>query len=170
MVEMSIWQIDRRMLEIGDRAEDPETGEILDEELYAELEALEMARPEKIENLALWIKDLQAFAADLKEEKLALAKRQGQVEAKAEKLRGWLMQFLHGEKPKSAKYQVRYNTTQAAVVTDEQAAIDWLWDNGYEEAVKVDTSVKKDALKKILKGGADVPGACLEERVSMTVK
>lgn len=170
MENMNIWAVDRRITEIGDKAEDPETGEILDEVLYAELEALQMARPEKIENLALWIKDLQAFAADLKEEKLAIAKRQAQVEAKAEKLKGWLMHFLDGEKPKSAKYQVRYTSTTTVVVLDQTAAVDWLMENGHEDVVKVEVTVRKDELKKLLKGGAVVPGADLATGVSMSVK
>ena len=170
MDEMNIWQIDRRMKEIDYKAEDQETGEILDEILYAELEALQMARPEKVENLALWIKDLQVFADDLKAEKMAIAKRQAQVERKVEKLKGWLQVFLDGEKPKSPRYQVRYTTTSSVVLSDEPETVNWLVDHGYDDAVKIDVSVRKDEVKKLLKGGADVPGASLEERVSMSVK
>ena len=48
---------------------DEETGEIIDAE---KLEALSLAFDEKVENIALWIKNLLADAAAIKAEKLKL--------------------------------------------------------------------------------------------------
>lgn len=65
----SLYQIDQAILECLDA----ETGEIIDAE---KLDALFMEKNQKIENIALWIKNLQADALAYKAEKDAFAARQ----------------------------------------------------------------------------------------------
>ena len=62
---MTIYEIDNRIAELVD----PETGELLDYEAFAELA---MEREAKIENMALWYKDLTAEAKAIREEERAL--------------------------------------------------------------------------------------------------
>ena len=59
---------------------DEETGEITN---LDELDALQMERDEKIENIALWVKNLTADAAAIKAEAQNLTKRQKAAENKA---------------------------------------------------------------------------------------
>ncbi|MBR7083700.1 MAG: siphovirus Gp157 family protein, partial [Oscillospiraceae bacterium] len=61
-----------------------EDGEVIDEQALTELL---MAKEEKIENVACWIKNLTAEAEAIKAEKEKLAERQKQAEAKAESLK-----------------------------------------------------------------------------------
>ena len=66
---MKLYEIDQAIMDCIDM----ETGEIVNEEL---LNDLQMERDAKIENVALWIKELKAEAEALKAEKLAFAERQ----------------------------------------------------------------------------------------------
>ena len=63
---MNLYEIDARIMEAFEAAVDEETGEIVNEEAYAALDALQEARDEKIENVLLWIKDLKSDAEQLK--------------------------------------------------------------------------------------------------------
>lgn len=62
---MNLYEIDARIMEAFEAAVDEETGEIVNEEAYAALDALQEARDEKIENVLLWIKDLKSDAEQL---------------------------------------------------------------------------------------------------------
>ena len=61
----NLFEIDAAIMAAMDRCVDPETGEI-DGEVYTELEALQMERERKIENIACWVKNLRSDADDLK--------------------------------------------------------------------------------------------------------
>ena len=65
---MKLYEIDNAILDCIDL----ETGEVIDTE---RLDALNMERDAKVENVACWIKDLMAEANAIKVEKLALAQR-----------------------------------------------------------------------------------------------
>ena len=80
---MDLYKIDDAILDCVDG----ETGEIID---VAALEALKMERDTKIENIALWIKNLLSDAEQIKAEKEALAKREKSAVNKAENLSRYL--------------------------------------------------------------------------------
>lgn len=78
----SLYEITREYLEALDHLEiDEETGEILNAE---ELDKLAGAFDEKVESVACYIKNLTAFAGDLKEEEANLAKRRKSAEKKVD--------------------------------------------------------------------------------------
>ena len=77
---MTLYEIDHAISEAFERAIDPETGELINEEAWAQLEALQMDREQKLENVALWVKDLNAEAAAIREEEKNLAKRRQSAE------------------------------------------------------------------------------------------
>ena len=65
---MTLYEIDQAIQGLVD----PETGELMDYEAFA---ALQMDRDAKIENMALWYKDLMADAKAIKEEADTLNER-----------------------------------------------------------------------------------------------
>ena len=96
-MSLSIYDIDLALIEASEALNnvfDEETGEVTDidvfEALKAEIDGLQMARDQKISNVACWIKNLNAEAAAIKEEKQKLAKRQAVVENKSENLKKYL--------------------------------------------------------------------------------
>lgn len=169
MEKMSLWQLDAEIENILSTMVDEETGEI-NEEAVDVLEQLDMERAEKIENIALYIKNLTAYAADLKAEKMAMAERQKAAENKVERLKKYLQESLNGEKMKTAKFEVSYRTTTKCIV-DPSVCQGWLYDNGYfDTCIKVESSVRVEEVKKLLKDGVPVEGAVLQQNVSMSIK
>ena len=109
----SIYDIDREI----ENCVDPETGEIIDEQ---RLDALQMAREKKIENILLWIKNLKSEAGAIREEEKKLADRRQSDEKKAESLTQYVQSVLNGEKFKTPRVAVTYRKSEAVIVDDLQ--------------------------------------------------
>ena len=161
---MTIYEIDNRIAELVD----PETGELLDYEAFA---SLQMERDAKIENMALWYKDLTAEAKAIREEEKALAERRKSAENKAERLKGYLDEALAGESYKSAKVAVSYRRSKAVELADESAVINELESSGRGDCIYYTAPrVNKVALARLLKDGGAVPGAELVERSNIQIR
>ena len=144
---------------------DMETGEIIDTE---QLDKLQMERDTKLENVALWIKELKAEAEAIKQEKLALADRQRVAENKAESLKNWLAYALNGEKFKTAKCSVSFRITESVEVTEE--GLESLM-NGHDELLSYKApEPNKKAIKQALKDGLNVAGVQLVQNTSTIIK
>lgn len=139
---------------------DEETGELLNVE---QLEALEMERSEKLENIALLIKDLSANAADIRTEEKNLAARRHEIEQRAERLKSWLAQELNGERLDTPRCVVSWCKTTSLNITDLSAIpADFL--------KFADPAPDKNAIKAAIKAGREIDGAELVESTSMTIK
>ena len=156
---MTLWQIDEQIAKAIELGFDPETGEILDE---SALEQLQMDRDEKIENICLYIKDLVAESKALADEAKALTERKERSAKKAESLKNYLQATLDGQKWKSSKAIVSYRKVQSVVVDDMDAL--------KPEFLRIKKEPDKTAIKEVLKAGAEVAGAHLEDRQSMSIK
>lgn len=154
---MKLYEIDAQILEC---CIDQETGEIIDAE---KLEALQVEREQKIENVALWIKNLTAEATAYKAEKMAFAERQKKAEEKAESLKKWLADALGGTNFKTTKAAVSFRKTQSVQVSD-------IWSLGEEFVKYADPTPDKNAIKAALKAGQEVNGAELIESISVSIK
>jgi hypothetical protein len=136
-----------------------EDGEITNIE---ELDTLQMERDEKIENVALYIKNLKAEAEAIGEEAKRLTERKRVAENKAKRLTTYLQDCLHGEKFKTPKVAISYRKSIQTVVTDIEALPRMF--------VKVKEEPDKTGIKKAINSGIKVEGAHLEETVSMQLK
>ena len=94
---------------------DLETGEIIDIE---QLQALQIEREQKIEDVALWYKNLLSDAAQYAAEEAAFKKKKLVAQAKAERLKAYLQDALQGGKYKSTRVSISYRTTPRVVVDD----------------------------------------------------
>lgn len=156
---MTLYQINEQIAKAIELGFDPETGEILDE---SALEQLQMDRDEKIENICLYIKDLVAESKALADEAKALTERKERSAKKAESLKNYLQAMLDGQKWKSNKAIVSYRKTQSVVVDDMDAL--------KPEFLRIKKEPDKTAIKEVLKAGAAVAGAHLEDKQSMSIK
>lgn len=139
---------------------DAETGEIVDAE---KLEELLIAKEEKIENVALWYKNLCAEAKAYKEEKDSFAAKQKAAEAKAESLKNWLDYVLGGESFKTTKVTMSYRKSEQVVI-DDIAALD-------SRFIKVaEPTADKVEIKKALKAGEELAGCHLETKNNISIK
>jgi NAD-specific glutamate dehydrogenase len=148
---------------------DLETGEILDTE---KLDALQMERERKLEGVALWVKDLKAEAAAVKEEADKLTARKKALDNKIEGLKNWLLFALGGEKLSTARCKVYQTHSQRVAVEDEGKLISFLQTlNEPDKFLRFkDPELKRDEIKKALKDGTIIPGASLEETESVVIK
>ena len=148
---------------------DMETGEILDPE---KLDALQMEREQKLEGVALWIKDLKAEAEAVKAEADKLTARKKAVENKIEGLKQWLLYALNGEKLKTARCNVYQTHSQKVVIDDEKALVDMLMTSPFgEKFLRVkEPEIDKNALKDSMKQGYEYEFAHLEQTESVVIK
>ena len=161
---MTIYEIDNRIAELVD----PETGELLDYEAFA---ALAMEREAKIENMALWYKDLTAEAKAIREEEKALAERRKSAENKAERLKSYLDEALAGESYKTSRVAVSYRKSTAVEVFNEVQVVEELEEGCYDSCLLYQTpKIVKSELSKLLKGGVTIPGAELVERSNIQIR
>ena len=115
----ALYEIDQDILDCVDM----ETGEILDTE---KLDALQMERERKLEGVALWIKDMKAEAAAVKEEADKLTARKKALDNKIDGLKNWLLWALDGEKLKTPRCNVYQTHSQRVNVPDEPKLISFL--------------------------------------------
>ena len=139
---------------------DEETGEILNAE---ELDALELERDTKIENIALWIKNLTSDAEAYKGEKDSFYAKEKAAKNKAERLKAYLESMLMGEKFKSTKVTISYRKSESLEI-DPNVEIDTAY------LVYQDPKVDKMAIKAAIKAGATIEGAYLVEKQNMQIR
>lgn len=161
---MTLWEINREIMDCVDM----ETGEVIDIE---KLDELQMARDEKLENIGLYIKNLDAEAGAIREEEKALAARRTVRENKAKRLREYLSYALGGQAFETPRVSVSFRSSTRCEVTDEQALVDYLQANEHEDCIKYTMpTVDKTKVTRLLKAGEEIPGAALEQRQNMQLK
>ena len=153
---MKLYEIDAAIMDCIDL----ETGEVVDAE---KLTPLQMEREQKVENVALWVKDLDAEAKAIRAEEQSFAERRRALESKAESLRSWLASALNGEKFGTTKVAITFRRTKSVQV-DDVFKLD-------DEFVKyAEPKPDKAAIKKALEAGQTIEGAELVENLSMSIK
>lgn len=152
----TLYDIDSRITALID----PETGEITDTDA---LEAIQLERNEKLENLVLWYKNLKADAAIYKAEKDVFAKRQAAAEKTAESLKKYLTAALGGEKFKTARCDCSFKRSESVNVQDINALP--------AEYIRYGTpTADKQAIKDAIKAGREIPGAEIVEGINIIIK
>lgn len=147
---------------------DTETGEILDVE---RLNALQMERTQKIENVALYIKELKADAEAIKAEAKALTERAKQKEATADRLKQWLTDILDGSAFETAKVKLSFRKSQKINISDEYELLSFLEAHGFNDCIKYkQPEISKTELTKLLKEGQEIPFAVLEASQNLQIK
>lgn len=153
----TLYEIDRDILACIDM----ETGEVIDD---LKLEALQMEREVKIENVILWIKNLVSDAAAYKAEKEAFDKREKQALAKAERLKKWLAYATDGTAFSTARCAVTFRRTKKVEVFNKDAIPKAFMTES------VTYSPNKTEIKKAIESGQAVNGCALVENLSATIK
>lgn len=153
---MTIYDIDQQIADLID----PETGEVTN---YAALDALTMAREDKIKQIDHARRNHLAEASAIAEEVNRLKERQEAAEKRAESCRKLLEYALGGEGYKDGTVTMYYRETEAVVVA-EGATLP-------EEYLRYGKpTVNKTALGEALRGGTTIPGATIEKRRSLIIK
>ena len=160
---MHIYEIEQKILELYDAALDEETGEIKSEEALEKIYDLEGEREGKLENLALWYKELVAEATAIKAEKMALAERQAKTEKKAEGVKKFLAYALSGEKLSTARVAVSYRKSETVEIAEgTQLPMEYL--------TFKDPTPNKTEIKKALKAGTKLEGCQIVTNQNIQIK
>lgn len=162
---MTLYEINAELEALIAESIDPETGELtIDPE---KLDELNIQRDEKIEGIALYIKDLKAEAAAIKAEMDNLKARHDAAKNKAERLTEYLKINLNGEKFSTAKVAISYRNSTSVDINP---------DVFFARSVNAkyfrlrDPEADKKAISDALKAGASIEGAVLVTKNSINIK
>ena len=170
---MNLYQINRDIEQLECACEDgilidAETGELI--EFEQALEQLHMAREHKIENSALWIKNLTADASAMADEEESLAKRRKAAEAKIERLKRYLVNALLREDGTAEKFStarcavsIRKNPEKVVITCEKDIPKEFFTEIVTQKLVKTQ-------VKEVLQRGIEVPGAKLVQERTAIVK
>lgn len=165
---MSLYEIDARIKAIIDNIYDQadENGEVGEVDL-TELTELQEAREVKLENIALYAKNLASEASAIKEEENTLAERRKRLERKCERLKGILIGAIKedgGKKISSPRFE--------AVIRDNKRTEILNPDLIPEEFIvtKIEKNPDKTAIKKAIEAGQEVAGATISINTTITIK
>lgn len=142
---------------------DEETGEILNAD---ELELLQLEHELKLKNCVWWYKNIKAEAEALKAEKMKLAKRQQIAERKAEWMKQYLADDLHGEsfKPEDdVTVRVSWRKSESVECPDVFKVPD-------EYLRYKEPELDKAKVKKAIKAGEEVTGCTIVEKNNIQIK
>lgn len=159
----SIYEIDQEILACIDE----ETGEILDAK---RLDALQMAREKKLENVACWVKNLLADADAIKAERRQLEEREKAARNKAERLKQYLVENLRGDKLNTARAVVSYRKSEQVRIVDEDIFVIWAAENHNELLRYEPPSIRLNDVKAYLKTVGELPGAEIVEKQNVIIK
>lgn len=159
---MTLYEINEAILQVFSEHID-ENGEITEQGLEV-LSSLEMEKAEKTENVALWVKDLEAENSAIKAEIENLKSRIKTNENKIGTLKKWLAVATDGTKFSTSKCQVSFKTSTVVEVLD----IDKLPKDFTR--IKTEISPDKAKIKAVLQSGGLVDGAVLKKNNNTIVK
>lgn len=158
---MNLYQISAAIENAFMSCIDPETGEIVGD--TSALDDLQIQREEKIENIALYIKNLKAEAEAIQNEERKLKSRRQTCENRADWLKKYLANNLQGEKFKSPRAAISWRRSESVKVND-------LWKLPEQYIRIADPEPDKKALKKALKAGEAIEGAELVQSLNLQIK
>jgi len=159
---MKLYELARSYAELLDRAEDIDTEALVDT-----LASLQDAIEDKAENIAKFIRNLEADAKIIREEEQRLAERRRAIEAKVDKLKMYLQEQLETaglQKVKRPTITVAIQVNPPSVDVIDETAIpsDFL----IPQAPKLD---KRSILERLKKGEA-IPGVTLKQTKGVRIR
>lgn len=157
---MTLFEIDKAIADFEFEV-DEETGELLN---VQELDDLQMAREQKIENVGLYIKNLEAEADAVEHQEKIFADRKKRIRKKIEGLKGFLGYALNGQKFKTDRVEMSFRKSESVLIKDE-----YLIPDEYCEFTMVRKPNKKN-LKDALKKGKELMGVELVEKQNISIR
>lgn len=160
----SLYQINEKVDSIMAKIQssfDESTGEIIDEELYTEsqkqLDNLEIAQNDKIENIACYIKNLTAEVSILDNEAKVFLQRKKVKENQLKRIKEYLANFLKLKgikKIETPKAVVSFRKSEQLEITDEEEAMEWCRLRGFlKEKPEIDKTEVKKYIKNLIEIG-----------------
>lgn len=154
---MNLYEINANILACVDE----ETGELFDPEAF---EQLQLEKTEKIENLACWVKNLEAYADALNNEKKSIGEKLTKVKNRIDGIKRYMSDNFAGEKLQTGKVSVGWRSSESVEVSEiEKIPKQYL-------TFKVVIEPDKTAIKKAIKDGAEIEGCELVKKQNIQIK
>ena len=157
---MTLFEIDKAIADFEFEV-DEETGELLN---VQELDDLQMAREQKIENVGLYIKNLEAEADAVEHQEKIFADRKRRIRKKIESLKSYATYALDGKPFKTDRVAISFRRSESVLIKDE-----YLVPDEYCEFTVVRKPNKKN-IKDALKHGKEMNGVELLEKQNISIK
>lgn len=140
---------------------DGETGEVFNKKY---LDDLRIAKNRKIENIACWIKNLQAEIEAYKKEEENFRIRRKQAENRIENLKWYLTEWIPGEKIETPRAKISWRKSEVVNILDEN-----LIPSGYKSQ-KITEIIDKKEIKRAMRSGVVVAGADIQVKENIQIK
>lgn len=148
---------------------DMETGEILESVATQKLDGLMLNEQDKIENTALFIKNLLSESDAIKAEMDNFQQRKKSKDNKIKWLKNYLSDYMHETKRtkfETSKVALSFRKSESIEIFDAEKLI-----KQRPEFIKtVVPELNKAEIKKALKAGCNIEGASLVEKQNLQVK
>lgn len=162
---MTLYEINDKINHFFDSLEiDEETGEVLTD--LSELDALQIAHDEKIDNIACFVKNIEAECEAIKKEEANLAKRRKTKENLVNRLKDMLKYDLNGNKFESARCKISFRKSTSVEVNEDEFL-------KYHKNIctKIESyKYSKSDLKMMVQSGEKLHGVKLVENKNIQVK
>lgn len=132
-----------------------------------ELDELNLAKDEKIEQLALWVKNLRADIEAFKREEANLKERRNALEKKADNVEDYIALNLDGKKFETTRVKIQWRKTESVVIDDDRLVPDELCENTIIR--KPNKKIIKARLKQAEANDETVTWARLDRRNKMKI-
>jgi len=161
---MKIYEIKKAYLDCYDEAIDPETGEVLEEQLnYEKLMALEDAYDDKMDGIGAWIKNMSAEAKALKAEEDSLKRRRSALERKVDGLKTFLVNVCDGRRGGGTRAKISFVEGEYLVKPSDSK----IPDQYRKDSVTRVADTEK--IREALRNGIEIPG-CRLNRWSVRIR
>lgn len=160
---MTLYEIDNAILDCVDE----ETGEIVNDILFSEL--LDKKK-DKIEAVALWIKNLKAEELAYKAEKEAFAERQKEAKLRIDSLCNILKQVLGGEKFETTLCKIGFRKSESVEIISNSQFVDWAKANDCDLLTFKEPEPNKTNIKKSLQQGIKIPFVEIKKNLNINIK
>lgn len=136
------------------------------------LSALEMQKNEKLENIAMWIKNLNAECDMLDNEIKSLRARFEAKKKKSDSLKKYLAQFLDGHKFETARVMCSFRKSRALEFdVSEREYAEYLCQKEMFEYLTYETpKINKSAIKEAIGNGITFDGCRIAEKNNIQIK
>jgi len=168
---MTLYAIDAEIAEILANAIDEKTGEMVD--CSERLEALAIAREEKIKSFGLWVKNTRAAIKMIRDEELSLADKRHVLEKQIENnMNGYIGQSIRRDYPDGFvsddhTVEIGYTKSKSLYVEDELA---FLSAEQNAEYIRVKKELDKTKITNAIKNGETIEGCSLVVNSNIKIK
>jgi hypothetical protein len=162
---MTLYDVIKELEETLNQFEvDEETGEVIFD--ADKIEALNLAKEEKITNIGYVILNKQAELNAIQERKKELDKRIKSLSNTIDRLNNYLSFCLDGEAFKCVDFEVKFTKSERVEINEE------FFSNSFNDKYfkYKQPEADKTEIKKALKQGIEIPGASLVQHQNMKIK